>query len=103
MPRPAPNASGHDHEPPGRGTPMSIARRKILLGITSLSAAGLLGRAAEATVWNGEELRHALATLGRGSCIRLKPGYDYGGVGGIAVDTENLLIEGEGPDCTVQD
>jgi Right handed beta helix region len=82
---------------------MSVARRKILLGITSLSAAALLGRVAEATVWNGEELRHALATLGRGSCIRLKPGYDYGGVGGLVVDTEDLLIEGEGPDCTVRD
>jgi hypothetical protein len=82
---------------------MSIARRKILLGITSFSAAALLGRAAEATVWNGEELRRALATLGRGSCIRLKPGYDYGGVGGLVVDTEDLLIEGEGPDCTVRD
>src|SRR3954447_18318455 len=81
---------------------MSVARRKILLGITSLSAAALIGRVAEATVWNGEELRRALATLGRGSCIRLKPGYDYGG-GGIVVDTEDLLIEGEGPDCTVQD
>src|SRR4051794_14251023 len=102
MPRPRSERLGQQRQIP-RGTPMSIARRKILLGITSFSAAALLGRVAEATVWNGEELRHALANLGRGSCIRLKPGYDYGGVGGLVVDTEDLLIEGEGPDCTVRD
>lgn len=72
----------------------TLPRRRILLGIAGISAASLAARPAIASVWNGPELRHALAHLPAGSRIRLMPGA-YGDTGGFLVGAEGLTLEGE--------
>jgi hypothetical protein len=81
---------------------MLTRRRTILYGITALATSSLLGRVAQANVWNGTELRRALATLAPGSRITMKPGA-YGDAGGFAIDTPGIELCADGAGCVVHD
>jgi hypothetical protein len=81
---------------------MPSRRLTISYGIAALAVSALVGRVANATVWNGSELRRALDTLAPGSRIKVMPGA-YGDCGGFPVTTDGLIIEGHGEGCVLQD